>query len=237
LLQCAGGRLHLLRLKNTYALAVADHLSELHQARVEIVAAAKRLRPDGLVAGTSGNISVRAGELVAITPSGVDYDALTPESIPAIDLHGNRVLGDLLPSSEVPMHLAVYARTSARAVVHTHSPYATVLSTLIDELPPIHYLLAQFGGPVRVAPYATYGTEELASYMASGLAGRSGVILQNHGVITLGDTLSKAYERAVTLEWLSALYYRARLLGSPHLLDQTEIENVARKLASYGQRD
>ena len=208
---------------------------DVENARRDIVAYASRLRPDGLVTGTSGNLSIRVGDVVAITPTGVDYDDLTPEMIPLIDLAGRPVEGDLLPSSELPMHLAIYCRTSARAIVHTHSPYATVLSTLVDELPPVHYLLAQLGGRVRVAPYATYGSEELAQNMIDALNGRAAVILQNHGTITIGGTLAQAYDRSITLEWLSALYYRARLAGKPHLLGDAEIDRVADKLASYGQ--
>jgi len=208
---------------------------DIENARRDIVTYAARLRPDGLVTGTSGNLSVRVGDVVAITPTGVDYDDLTPEIIPLIDLAGRPAEGDLLPSSEVPMHLAAYRRTTARAIVHTHSPYATVLSTLVEELPPIHYMLAQLGGRVRVAPYGTYGSEELAQNMIDALDGRGAVILQNHGAITIGDTLAEAYDRSVTLEWLSALYYRARLAGPPNILDDTEIDRVADKLASYGQ--
>ena len=190
----------------------------------------QRLRPDGLVVGTAGNLSARKDELVAITPSSFDYDALTPELICVVGLDGNVVEAELAPSSELPMHLAVYSRTGAGAVAHTHAPYATALSTLVDEIPPIHYLLAEFGGPIRVAPYATYGTAGLAQNAADALTGRNAVLLANHGTLAVGDSLERAYARSVLLEWLAALYYRARLAGEPRLLPLEEIERVAEKL-------
>ncbi len=193
---------------------------------------AQRLCPDGLVVGTAGNISLRRGDLVAITPSSFDYERLRPELVCVIQTDGRIVEAPLPPSSEVPMHLAVYERTTAGAVVHTHSPHATALSTLINELPPIHYLLAELGGPVRVARYATFGSAALAEAVARALEGRAAALLQNHGTITVGDSLAQAYGRALLLEWLAGVYYRARLLGEPSLLPPEEIGRVAEKLRS-----
>ena len=133
------------------------------------------------------------------------------------------------------MHLAVYhAAPEARAVVHTHAPYASALSTVVDELPALHYLIAQLGGPVRVAPYATFGSEELAENVAHALEGRTAALLGNHGTIAFGETLEEAYSRTVLLEWLSALYLRSSLLGEPRLLAAEEIDLVARKLIRGG---
>ena len=196
-----------------------------------IVQYAKRLRPDGLVVLTAGNISVRSGDLVAITPGSFDYDELTPERICVIHLDGTVAEAPLPPSSEVPMHLAVYrAVPEARAVVHTHAPYASALSTVVDELPALHYLIAELGGPVRVAPYATFGSEALAENVARALDGRTAALLGNHGTIAFGGTLEQAYSRTVLLEWLSALYLRSSLLGGPRLLPAEEIDRVAQKL-------
>jgi len=100
----------------------------------------------------------------------------------------------------------------------------------VDELPAIHYSIADLGGPVRVAQYATFGTADLAKTVREALAGRSAVILGNHGTLTIGDTLEEAYSRSVLLEWLSALYYRARLLGEPRILPLDEIERVRERL-------
>lgn len=207
----------------------------LHDERVQLVRFCHRMQADDLTVGTSGNLSVRSGDLVAITPSGAAYEDLTPESICVIDLQGNPVEAGLEPSSEVPMHTSVYAHTEARAVVHTHPLYASTLSTLLDELPPVHYMVALLGGPVRVAPYATFGSPELAENSVRAMKGRYGAILQNHGATTYGDSLAKAYTRSVYLEWVCRLYHQARLLGEPNLLPAEEIERVAQKLDSYGQ--
>lgn len=209
----------------------------LREERELVARYAKRLCPDGLVVGTSGNVSARAGDLVAITPSSYDYDLLTPELICVLDLEGRVVEAELPPSSEVPMHLAVYRERPVRAIVHTHSPYATVLATLGKEVKPLHYLLAELGGTVRVAPYATYGSGELAESVTAALGDRHAVLLANHGTLTVGDSLASAYARSALLEWLCALQYRAELLGEPTLLAEDEIERVAAKLHPPGPLD
>ena len=207
----------------------------LHDERVQLVEYCRRMQADELTVGTSGNLSVRSGDHIAITPSGAVYEDLTPESICVIDLDGKPVEEGLEPSSEVPMHTAVYAGTDARAVVHTHPLYASTLSAVVDELPPIHYMVALLGGPVRVAPYATFGSAELAENSVRALAGRFGAILQNHGATTYGGSLAKAYTRSVYLEWMCRMYYQARLLGEPNILPAAEIDRVAEKLQTYGQ--
>jgi L-fuculose-phosphate aldolase len=208
---------------------------ELQEERRQVVRICRRMRADGLVVGTSGNVSVRSGDLVAVSPSGLDYDEMTPDVVGVHRLDGEPVDAPLRPTTELPMHLAVYARTDARAVVHTHSTAATALSTLVDEVPPIHYLIAMFGGPVRVASYATYGTPELAAAMAAALDGRTACLLANHGAITYAATPARAYEQAVYLEWICEVFLRASG-GAPRLLPPEEIERVRRKLAGYGPR-
>jgi L-fuculose-phosphate aldolase len=193
------------------------------------------MQADDLTVGTSGNLSVRSGDHIAITPSGVVYDDLTPESICIIDLDGNKVEDGLDPSSEVPMHTSVYRATDAGAVVHTHPLYCTTLSVVLDEVPPVHYMIALLGGPVRVAKYARFGSPELAENSVRAMAGRYGALMQNHGATTYGDTLAKAYTRSVYLEWVCRLYHQARLLGEPNLLPLEEIDGVAEVLNSYGQ--
>jgi L-fuculose-phosphate aldolase len=196
---------------------------------------------DGLVVGTSGNVSARADDLIALTPTGVDYAELRPEDIPLVSLDGSKVDGRLEPTSELPMHLAVYRESldpgddPVTAVVHTHAVHATAVSTLVDEVPPIHYILAAIGPTVRVASYATYGTPELATAMLGALDGRRGCLLANHGTITYGDTLAAAYDRARQLEWACQLWLLARSAGSPNLLPQAEIDRVVEKLRDYGQ--
>ena len=207
----------------------------LYDERVQLVEFCRRMQADELTVGTSGNLSVRSGDHIAITPSGVVYDDLTPESICIIDLDGNKVEDGLDPSSEVPMHTSVYRATDAGAVVHTHPLYCTTLSVVLDEVPPVHYMIALLGGPVRVAKYARFGSAELAENSVRAMAGRYGALMQNHGATTYGDTLAKAYTRSVYLEWVCRLYHQARLLGEPNLLPLEEIDGVAEVLNSYGQ--
>ena len=206
----------------------------MHKERELIIEYGRRMLTDGLTVGTSGNISVRVGENIAITPSGVEYEALAPEDISVITLDGDHVDGPDNPSSEVPMHTVVYQNTDALAVVHTHPVYATVLGTLVDEIPPIHYMLALLGGPVRVAPYAQFGTQELARRCSEAMKDRYGVLLRNHGATTHGGTLAKAYSRSIYLEWLCRIYCEAKALGEPRLLTAAEFDAAAGPVSTYG---
>jgi L-fuculose-phosphate aldolase len=207
----------------------------MHKERELIIEYCLRMLKDGLTVGTSGNVSVRAGENIAITPSGADYETLVPKDICVITLDGRHVDGPHNPSTEVPMHTVVYQNTDAVAVVHTHPVYATVLGTLVDEIPRIHYMLALLGGPVRVAPYAPFGTEELARNCIAAMTDRYGVLLQNHGATTYGDTLAKAYSRSTYLEWLCRIYCEAKALGEPRLLTEPEFDAVAGAVTAYDQ--
>jgi len=207
----------------------------MQKERELIIEYCLRMLKDGLTVATSGNVSVRVGENIAITPSGVDYEALVPEDICVITLDGRHVDGPDSPSSEVPMHTAVYKFTDALAVVHTHPVYATVVGTLVEEIPAIHYMLALLGGPVRVAPYAQFGTEKLARNCIVAMKDRYGVLLQNHGATTYGETLAKAYSRSVYLEWVCRIYCEARTLGEPRLLTAAEYRAVAGAASTYGQ--
>lgn len=211
---------------------------ETARAWAELVATARRTVADGLVVGTSGNVSVRVADTVLVTPSGVPYDRLTPEGIVGVDLTGRQILGTLTPTSELPMHLAVYRATDARAVVHTHAVHATAVSTLVRVLPLIHYMAGDLGGPVRVAPYATYGTEELAENVLSALDGRAACLLQNHGTLAHGATLDQAYERTAQLEWMCRVWLTASSLPglSPALLSEEQVREAGERLKGYGQR-
>jgi len=212
--------------------------AEVAHAWEALVATARRTVADGLVVGTSGNVSVRVGDIVLVTPSGVPYDRLTPEDVTGVGLDGRQVLGTLVPTSELPMHLAVHRTTDARAVVHTHAVHATAVSTLVPELPTIHYMSAALGGPVRVAPYATYGSEELAENMLRALADRTACLLQNHGTMAYGTTLDQAYDRTAQLEWMCRLWLTASSVPgmSPTLLSPEQLAEVGEKLRGYGQR-
>src|SRR6516225_7625374 len=208
----------------------------LGEIRQEIVRVCRELSAAGLVVGTAGNVSVRSGDLLAVTPSGLDYEEMSADLVGVHRLDGLPVEAPLEPTTELPLHLAVYAATDATAVVHTHSIAATAVSTLADELPAIHYYVAMFGGPVRVSPYATYGTEQLARNVVEALRGRTGCIMGSHGAVTIGPDLKTAHARSVYLEWLSELYLRAVAAGTPRLLPPEEIDAVMAKLAAYGPR-
>ena len=211
----------------------------LQQARWSVVEACRALRHERLVVGTAGNVSVRDGDLVAVSPSGVGYDTLTPELVGVHDLAGEPVQAPLAPSSELPLHLLVYARTAARAVVHTHAVASTALSVAADELPAAHYYVALFGGPVRVAPYARFGTPELATSVAAALVDRTAALMANHGAVVLGDSpdraLDQALDRARYLEYLCDVQLKALATGLPvRTLSPADLAAAAAALSTYG---
>ena len=208
----------------------------LSDLRRQVTDVCQRMSAAGLVAGTSGNVSARDGDLVVVSPSGVDYAELTAALVGVHRLDGTPVEAVLRPTSELPLHLGVYAATGAAAIVHTHSVAATALSTLADELPAIHYQVAMFGGPVRVAPYATYGTAGLAANVVTALDGRTACLMANHGAVVIAADLATALNGSRYLEWLCEMYLRAISAGSPRILPAGEIDLVAGKLAAYGQR-
>ncbi|MFK0176896.1 class II aldolase/adducin family protein [Streptomyces xanthochromogenes] len=216
---------------------MSDDETATAAAWAELIDTARRTAAEGLVVGTSGNVSVRVGGLILVTPTGVPYDRLGPADTVAVDLDGRQVLGTLRPTSEVPMHLAVYRSTDARAVVHTHAVHATAVSTLVTELPLIHYMAAALGGPVRVAPYALYGSEELAGNMLRALDGRTACLLQNHGTVAHGTSLAQAYDRTAQLEWMCRVWLTAAALPgrTPSLLTRGQLDEVGEKLRGYGQ--
>ena len=201
----------------------------LGDERAEVVATCQALRRDRLVVGTAGNVSVRVADLVVISPSGVGYDTLTAEQVGVHRLSGEPVDAPLRPSSELPLHLAIYAGTEHTAVVHTHGVASTAISVVLDELPAAHYYTALFGGPVRVSPYATYGTDALALSVTTALHGRSAAIMGNHGAVTVADGLARAYALAEYLEYLCDVHLRALATGLPvRILASDEIAAVGR---------
>lgn len=208
---------------------------EVEKAWSDVVDMARLTVADGLVVGTSGNVSARVGEVVVVTPTGVPYDRLRPQDVVAVDLDGRQVRGELRPTSELPMHLAVYRATAARAIVHTHAPHATAVSTLVDLLPPIHYMTATLGGPVRVAPYALYGTPELAAGALAALRDRTACLLANHGTLAYGSTPGRAYERTAQLEWMCRVWLLATASGGPRLLTPADLAAAATRFTDYGQ--
>jgi L-fuculose-phosphate aldolase len=212
----------------------------LQAARAQLVSYSARLLDDGLAVGSAGNMSVRVGDRIAITPSGISYAEMRPEDVCLVALDGSEPAGGNheTPSSETPMHLAIYAAAKAGAVVHTHSPEVIALSAAREELPAIHYAITGLGGPVRVAPYVRFGSAGLAAAAVEALDGRSAVILRNHGAVTYGRDLAQAYDRALLLEWLARTYRLALSYGEPSILSAAELDEVTAesRRRRYGER-
>ena len=194
--------------------------------REDVAASARRLASEGLLVGTAGNVSARDRDTIAVTGTGVVLGACTAEQVSMVTHDGEIVDGTLQPTSELDLHLDVYAATDAAAVVHTHAPYATAVACVLDELPVLHYQQLLLGGTIRVAPYATFGTPELASAVRDALEGRQAALMANHGSVAVGASLENAVENAMLLEWLAALHHRAAVLGTPRALTDGQQDDV-----------
>ncbi|WP_103343129.1 class II aldolase/adducin family protein [Amycolatopsis sp. CA-126428] len=194
----------------------------LQAERHAVVAACHDLAAAGLLIGTAGNVSVRVGEHVAVTATGAVLGRITPEQVTVVDLTGAVVAGELAPTSELELHLGLYRRSGAGAVVHTHSPQATAVSLVLDELPCVHYQQLLLGGAVRVAPFAVFGSDELAEHVWTALEGKSAALMANHGAVVHGPTLQAAVDNALLLEWACELYRNAASIGTPRALDTAQ---------------
>lgn len=206
----------------------------LDRQRQNVARAARRLAAERLVIGTAGNISERSGERVAVTPTGAMLAELEPEQVAVVDLDGRQVDGELAPTSELELHLGVYRRYDAGAVVHTHSPIATALSCVLEELPLIHYGMLMLGGPVRVAPYATFGSRELAEVTLEALTERTAALMANHGAITFAADVGAGVEQALLLEWACSVYWHAAAIGTPRTLGESESAAVLEAVVQRG---
>lgn len=208
----------------------------LEPQRERVVAAGRRLADEGLVSGTSGNVSERDGGLLAISPTGAVLARLRADDVAVVGIDGRQLEGLLAPTSELELHLGVCSRYGAGAVVHAHPPVATALACVIDELPAIHYLMVELGGPIQVASYATFATAELARNTLDALEGRTAVLMANHGALTYSDDLPSAVQRMLLLEWASTLFWRAAAIGPPRALDAGQLEAVQQHLEhrNYG---
>lgn len=200
----------------------------LHEERQAVADAGRQMITDGLVLGTAGNVSIRVGDLVAISPSTVAYSEVTAADVCVVDMDGNVVNEDngRRPSSEVPMHLSIYRGSDAGSVVHHHGLKSAALSTVVDEVPKVHYYVAMIGGSLRVAPYARYGSDKLAEHVMRALEDRTAVLMQNHGAVAHGETFDLAYKRAQLVEWLSAQYIEAASIGTPRVLTDADMQEV-----------
>ena len=194
----------------------------------------------GLNSGSSGNASRRGahpshGAGIWVTPTGMAYDALTPEDCPFLDAdgapHGRRA-----PTSEWRFHYDILrARPDVDAVLHAHSPNATALACLHRPIPAFHYMVAAAGGTdIRCAPYSTFGEQQLSDDALSALDGRRACLLANHGIICLGATIEKALDLLTEVETLAGVYLRALAIGEPKLLDAAAMAIVIEKFKTYG---
>lgn len=205
--------------------------------RAELVACGRKLLRLGLLSQTSGNLSVKTeGGDIYITPSSIEYDLIEEDDIVVVGPDGAVRAGHRAPSSETPLHCLVYkSRPEMSAVVHTHSPYATTLAVLGMTIPAVHYNVAALGTTeIQVAAYATYGTEQLARNVRDAFpAPARAVLLANHGLVAVGETLKKAADGAEMVETLAGLYYRALAIGKPNILSD---EQMAEVMAKYGKK-
>lgn len=208
------------------------------QIRKDMVAACKKLEADGLNRGASGNVSVRSGKHMLITPTAVGYDVIQPEMMAKMALgdEDGGWKGPNAPSSEWRFHRDIFrARPDINAVVHTHAPWCTVLAVARKPIPAIHYMIAAFGGPdIRVAGYARYGTAELSAHVVAAMEGRNGCLMANHGMVVGGPDLTRALWLAGELEALAHQHYHTLVIGGGHVLSDAEIADTAKGFATYG---
>ncbi|MBR1249449.1 class II aldolase/adducin family protein [Bradyrhizobium sp. AUGA SZCCT0169] len=203
--------------------------------RQSIIDACRSMNALGINQGTSGNISLRHDAGLLITPTSVPYETMQPEQIVFMDLDGSFDAAQR-PSSEWRFHLDILrARPEVNAVVHAHPPFSTILAIMGLEIPPIHYMIAVAGGDtIRCAPYATFGTQELSEHAVRALEDRLACLLEHHGMIAVGPSLSKAMWLAVEVEALARQYHGCLQIGTPRLLPKAEIKNVLGRIAGYG---
>ena len=208
------------------------------EKRQSIIDACLRMNTLGINQGTSGNISLRHGDGMLITPTSTPYEAMKPEHIVYMHLDGNHDPAQR-PSSEWRFHRDIFkARPEVQAIVHAHPPYCTMLAIMGMEIPPVHYMVAVAGGDtIRCAPYATFGTQELSEHAVRALEGRTACLLAHHGMIAVGPSLPKAMWLAVEVETLARQYHGCLQIGTPSLLPKEEIEKVRVRMAGYGHAD
>ena len=198
------------------------HSGDIDEARAAVAQACVELAAEGQFVGTAGNVSLRQGDLIAITPTGLELATATADAITVVNLEGTVVAGDLQPTSELDIHVGAIAKLGAGAVVHTHAPWATALTLVADELPVIHYQLLELGGAIPVVPFHPFGSAELAGAVGAALSWRKAVLLANHGAVVVGASLKEAIGGVRLLEWASAMYLRAAAAGTPRALSEEQ---------------
>jgi L-fuculose-phosphate aldolase len=213
-------------------------MAKLQQLREDLVAVMQRMEATGLNRGTTGNASVRAGDVLLITPTSIPADELTPEAIVELDAQGRPVDPARRPSSEWQMHLGIYMRRpDAQAVVHCHSRFASILACCGRAIPSLHYMVGVSGrSTIPVAPYACFGSPELAEKVIETLDGGLACLMANHGQIAIGNSLRRAFAVALEVEEQSAIYWGSLAIGGPTLLSDEQMTEVFAKSKNYGVR-
>lgn len=216
----------------------AERQSNEPAARREVLDTAVAMSRRGLSPGRSGNVSRRWGEGMLITPSGLAYEGLTPDDIVHVKGDGAVATGQRTPSSEWRFHLDTYrARTDVGGIVHTHSMHATVLACAQVRIPAFHYMVAVAGGgDIPLAPYATFGSEELSRNVVASLKTRNACLLANHGQVAIAASAAAALELAAEVEVLAEQYWKVLAIGRLNLLDAAEMAKVVELFKGYGQR-
>lgn len=211
---------------------------EFLNIRKDIILFGRKLVERKLTVGTGGNLSVflRDRNIVLVTPSGIDYFDMSPSDIVITSPEGDMISSSRKPTTELDLHLALYRlRHDVNSVIHSHSIFATTVACLGWEIPPFSYLVALIGDRVPLAPYDTFGTRGLAQKVSSSMGDYNGILMENHGQIAVGKDLLAAFHVTETIEFLSELYWRARCVGMPNLLEEAEIRRVMDKFSNYGQ--
>ncbi|WP_321494378.1 L-fuculose-phosphate aldolase [uncultured Desulfobacter sp.] len=212
---------------------------ELESERKAVVRFGLKMVESGLTTGTGGNLSIidRKSGKVAISPSGIEYAALQPRDVVLTDIRGNALEAETKPSSEIGFHLSLYRRRKdIQAVVHTHSPYAVTMACLGWEIPAVHYLVGFAGKKVPLAPYATFGTPELADIVSDHIGDYNALLLANHGLVAVGSSMDAAFAVAEEIEFVARIYYQTKSIGNPVILPDEEMDTVLEKFKTYGQK-
>ena len=210
--------------------AARENVSEMGREMVSL----------GLTEGTGGNVSERGEDgLVAVSPTRIPYDDITAEDVPVVDLDGEQVDGETTPSSETPMHTMIYsARDDVGGVVHTHSHYASTFAVLGEPILPAHYLTAYIGEKVPVAGFDQPGSAELGQQAVDALGDEyDACLLLHHGVMAVGDDLEDAMENALMVEYCAQVYYQARCIGEPKILEGDDLDQLIAGFDAYTSLD
>ncbi len=211
---------------------------QMNEERSKLIAYGKKLIQDNYTLGTGGNLSIfnREKRQMLITPSGIPFPEIAESDLVLMTLDGTVVEGTKKPSSEWVMHKIFYEkRADLNCMIHAHTIYSTVLAELRWNLPATHYMIAVAGPDVRCAEYASYGTPELAENAYTAMEDRKAVLLANHGILVGHKDIENAYNVLEEVEYCANIYYRAKSIGEPVVLDDAEMLRMATKFQSYGQ--